>query len=205
MLESSWTRCWHALNAAGDGTILMQKLLAAYQEPSRSYHTLQHLSECISLLDKNRQFAIHPGEVEIALWFHDAVYDATKSDNEAKSAAWATEELTAVGVNRDAIHRIAKLILATGHQLLPQGQDQQLLMDVDLSILGADRARFIEYEKQVRAEYHWVPEELFSSKSEQSYASVLTRNFIYNTPNIRLAYENSARENLAYSLAVLKN
>ena len=35
--------------------------------------------------------------------------------------------------------------------------DEQLLVDIDLAILGADTARFAEYQTQIRREYAHVP------------------------------------------------
>ena len=181
----------------------MQKLAAAYEEPQRKYHTLQHLTACLALLSQYRHVAVEPAEVEAALWFHDAVYDVTAPDNEARSAAWAVEALSAAGVAPARVARVRKHILATRHAALPQGQDQQLLVDIDLAILGADHARFAEYEIQVRAEYAWVPEPLFRQKRAEVLAEFLARDPIYNTAPLRDALERQARENLAGSLQQL--
>jgi predicted metal-dependent HD superfamily phosphohydrolase len=98
MLQSSWERCWSALGASSNGTALMQRLVSAYEEPHRKYHTVQHLSECLSLCEQHLDLAVEPSEVEIALWFHDAIYDIKASDNEARSADWAQSELSRAGV-----------------------------------------------------------------------------------------------------------
>ena len=164
ILQSSWTRCWNSLNASGDGSALMQRLASAYEEPHRKYHTIQHLSECLFLVENNLDLAVESAEVEIALWFHDAIYNVKASDNEARSADWAEASLREAGVGQERIDRIRQHILATRHAALPEGQDQMLLVDIDLSILGAPRPRFEEYETQVRAEYGWVPGFLFRRK-----------------------------------------
>ena len=182
----------------------MQRLVSAYQEPHRKYHTVQHLTECLSLLEQDLDLAAEPGEVEIALWFHDAIYDVKASDNEARSADWAERELTQAGVASERIRRIGEHILATRHAALPQGQDQMLLVDIDLAILGAVRARFDEYETQVRAEYGWVPGILFRRKRREVLNEFLARNPIYNTPRLRQALESQARDNLAYSIQRLR-
>lgn len=202
-LQVSWTRCWQTLGAAGDGLVLMDRLLAAWAEPQRKYHTLQHLGECLSLFDRCRQLAEQPAEVEMALWFHDAVYDVRGKDNEARSAAWAQAELKAAAVSAPAIARIAGHIMATCHAALPVGADQQLLVDIDLSILGAPLPRFLDYEQQVRAEYAWVPGFLFRRKRREILKEFLARQPIYSTPLVREALERQARENLAYSIVEL--
>lgn len=182
----------------------MQKLVVAYEEPQRKYHTVQHLTECLVLLSRYLHVAVEPAEVEIALWFHDAIYDVTGHENEARSADWAVEELTAAGVSAERAERVRQHILATRHAALPQGQDQQLLVDIDLAILGAPRDRFEEYESQVRAEYAWVPEPLFRLKRAEVLSEFLARQPIYNTAPLREALERQARENLAYSLQQLR-
>jgi predicted metal-dependent HD superfamily phosphohydrolase len=204
MLQSSWKRCWDGLNARGDGFALMQRVVSAYGEPQRKYHTVQHLCECLDLFQQNMDLAVEPAEVEISLWFHDAVYDVKANDNEAKSAAWAEAELSQADVSLERIERVRQHILATRHAALPEGQDQMLLVDVDLAILGAPRPRFVEYEAQVRAEYGWVPGFVFRRKRRSLLAEFLARNPIYNTPRLREALEKRARENLAYSIQQLR-
>jgi predicted metal-dependent HD superfamily phosphohydrolase len=157
------------------------------------------------LLEPHRELGEHPAEVEIALWFHDAVYDVQAKDNEAKSAQWAETELNAARVAPQAVARIRELIMATCHAALPVGQDQQLLVDVDLAILGAPRPRFIEYEEQVRQEYDWVPGWLFRRRRRGILKEFLAREPIYSTPQIRAKLEGQARENLAYSLERLRS
>jgi predicted metal-dependent HD superfamily phosphohydrolase len=203
MLQSSWNRCWQGLGARGDGSALMQRLLAAYEEPQRKYHTTQHLSECISLLVQHLDLAVEPAEVEIALWFHDAVYNVKASDNEAKSADWAERELLMASVESARVERVKGHILATRHSAQPRGQDQQLLVDIDLSILGAPIPRFEEYEVQVRAEYAWVPAVIFRFKRKDILAEFLARKPIFNIARLREALEDRARTNLARSIGNL--
>ncbi|HKR60470.1 MAG TPA: hypothetical protein VJS64_12110 [Pyrinomonadaceae bacterium] len=202
-LQSSWKRCWNALEASGNGLALMQDLITAYEEPQRKYHTIQHLTECVALLEQNLDLAAEQGEVEIALWFHDAVYNVRASDNEARSAEWAAAALEKASVAPDRIERVKQHIMATRHSAKPTGQDQMLVVDIDLSILGAPEPRFAEYEAQVRAEYRWVPEFLFRSKRKSILAEFGARDSIYNTPRLREQLEARARENLAYSLKQL--
>lgn len=200
LLNTSWARCWRAMAAEGDGAELMQQLLAAYREPQRRYHSLQHLTECLALLREHLDLAKQPGEVEIALWFHDAVYDVKASDNEQKSADWAARSLTEAGVSQEVIDRVVQLIMATRHAVLPQGRDQQLLVDIDLAILGSARERFLEYEQQIGEEYSWVPEVLFRHKRRAVLEEFMARSPIYNTAALRQQFERQAHDNLAFSL-----
>lgn len=144
---------WAALGASRSDDALFGQLLAAWNEPQRHYHTQQHLHECLSQFELLRAAADHPAEIELALWFHDAVYDVHAHDNEVRSADWARSAMQAAGMSDAIIQRVTALILATCHDAAPQTCDQQLLLDIDLSILGAPAARFAEYTQQVRAEY----------------------------------------------------
>lgn len=203
LLQESWSRSWHAIGAMDDGLALMEELIAAYKEPQRHYHTLQHLTECIALLKGQLHFAEHAGEVEIALWFHDAVYDVKAKNNEAQSADWAVKSLHEAEIAHDVIERVRALIMATCHSAKPENTDQQLLVDVDLAILGAPRTRFIEYEEQVRSEYAWVPDELFKSTRLSIMSEFNVRHPIFSTPLLKERLEHQAHINLRDSIAKL--
>lgn len=201
LLHPSWERAWRGLGAQGTGHALRDDLLRRYAEPHRRYHTLQHLGECLQLFDRVRAAADHADEVEIALWFHDAVYDLQAADNEERSALWAREALLHAGVAPAAARRVHDLVLATRHAQAPVTRDEQVLVDVDLSILGAPPERFAEYERQIREEYAHVPEIVFTVKRRAILASFLERTAIYSVPVLHQQLEHRARANLARAVA----
>lgn len=188
---------------ANAGDDVYEKVLAGYNAPHRHYHTLQHLTECLEKLEELRLFAEYPGEVALALWFHDAVYDPRRSDNEAKSAAWAKGCALALKVNNDAVQRIVDLIMATRHSVEPVSFDEKIMLDVDLAIFAADAVRFGEYERQVREEYAFVPDALFKTKRREILLHFLQRPFIFHTPHFISCYEQRARSNLNHALEAL--
>lgn len=194
----SWHRAWSALGLRAPPG-LMQRLLDAWAEPQRHCHTPQHLLECLSLLEPALDLARHPGEVELALWFHDAVYDPKDQDNEARSADWATEALAHSGASGEVQQRVRALIMATCHDAVPDDDDARLLVDIDLAILGAEPPRFAEYDQQVRAEYRWVTGWLYRRKRKEVLAGFLARPAIYGTERFRERLEARARENLKKS------
>lgn len=197
-----WRRPWLALGAVpSDATF--RALVERYGEPHRRYHTLRHLDECLAQLDELREVADAPDAVAIALWFHDAVYDPKRSDNEAQSADWARSEALAAGLAPPLAERIHALVLATRHDAVPDSCDARVLVDIDLSILAAEPERFDEYERQVRAEYAWVPRFLFRRKRRQILAQLLARPALFGTERFARAYEARARANLARSLRAL--
>jgi predicted metal-dependent HD superfamily phosphohydrolase len=197
-----WQASWQALGATPDGA-LHAELLARYAEPHRAYHTQQHLAECLALFDEHRLLAQRPAEVELALWFHDAVYDVHRHDNEAASAAWASAALRGGGADAEVADRIAALVLATSHSVAPATPDEQLLVDVDLAILGAAPSRFAEYEAQIRAEYSFVPPVVFAEKRGAILAGFLARPQLFGTPALRVRFEAAARANLQSAIAAL--
>lgn len=196
VFSPSWQRAWTGIGAVGEGNALLAQLMAAYAEPQRHYHTQQHLGECLSAFDAARALAERPDEVELALWFHDAIYDIKGHDNEQRSADWARAALVDAGVVADIVDRVHALVMATRHTAVPAGRDEQLLVDIDLSILGAERARFDEYEQQIRKEYAYVPGFLFRAKRREILKGFLDRPAIYSTPHFHDALEARARNNL---------
>jgi predicted metal-dependent HD superfamily phosphohydrolase len=178
-------------------------LTARYAEPHRHYHTTQHIAACLLHFDAAHELCEHPEDVELALWFHDAVYEPRARDNEAQSAQWALRVMCECGIAREAQERVRTLIMATCHDALPDTQDAQVLVDIDLSILGADAAHFDEYENQVRAEYGWVPDFLFRRTRRKILAGFLARASIYATAHFKNRLEKKARDNLARSLSAL--
>lgn len=49
-----------------------------YTEPQRHYHTLRHLDEMLLLLDARAANVDNKIVIELAVWFHDCVYDPVK-------------------------------------------------------------------------------------------------------------------------------
>lgn len=204
-LDASWHQAWRSLALHEPDALVLQELKQAYSEPQRHYHTLQHLHEALSLLQTVLPQCRQPGEVEIALWFHDAVYDPKAKDNEALSADWAARVLAAQHASEASIARVRELILATQHSAEPQDPDAQLLVDVDLAILAAEPARFAEYENQVRVEYVWVPMPIFEEKRREVLLGFVERDRIYSTEHFHALLESRARANLTKATIPLQN
>ncbi len=194
-----WAATWARVGgAAPEG--LLAALAARHAEPHRHYHSLEHLRECFAGLDASAHLAERSAEVELALWFHDAIYDPRAHDNEEQSARWAERSLLEGGVGREIAGRVRDLVLATRHDAAPAGADATLLVDIDLSILGAPPARFDAYEVQVRQEYAWVDEGAFREGRARILRAFLGRPAIYGTAWFAERLEVAARENLRRSL-----
>ncbi len=199
-----WRRLWTRLGVGAPDESVFHALISRYSEPHRKYHTTRHLDECFDKLEELRMTASHPDEIELALWFHDAIYDVTRQDNEQKSADWARAAIVEAGLSASIAERVHALVMVTRHNAAPATIDENILVDVDLSILGAEPDRFDEYEKQIREEYSWVPEILFRSRRREILKAFLDRPSIYSTRVFVEAYESQARENLERSIKTLK-
>ncbi len=201
-LTEAWRRTWRALGAEPPYGSL-DELVARYDEPHRAYHARPHLEACLAeLVGSGATIEDHP-EVALALFFHDAIYDPRAKDNEERSAELAASVLARAGLAPAAGARVAELVLATRHDAVPADEEARLLVDVDLSILGADAETFAAYEREVRQEYAWVPEPAFRAGRAAVLRSFLSRTTIFSTPGFRDRLEGPARANLARSLAAL--
>lgn len=198
-LLANWTDSWAQLGLTPPDA-LVEALLAAWNEPTRHYHTLQHLAECIAWFERQKGTAERPAEVAIALWFHDAIYDMQAHDNEQRSADWARDALQAADAPEAVMARVHALVMATQHHAVPQGHDAELLVDIDLAILGTPPARFAEYEQQIRAEYAHVPAALFEPRRRDVLQRFFDRNPLYVSSGMRAACEVQARSNLRMAI-----
>jgi predicted metal-dependent HD superfamily phosphohydrolase len=141
--------------------------------------------------------------IEFALWFHDAVYDTKAKDNEERSAALARDVIRSASLSGSFGDLVTRLIVATKHATPPVARSEQLVVDIDLSILGQSHRKFDEYERRIRAEYSWVPAPGFATGRLAILSSIQSRPRIYSTDLFHGKYERSARENLARSIAQL--
>ena len=190
----SWLSLWQRFGLFGDGSAWHERLITAYSEPQRAYHTLQHLEECLRMLDiaKVLSTIAEPDLIEMALWFHDAVYEPQGGENEELSAQVA---LQALGVSETA-REVARLIMLTKSHQPGNEPDVAWIIDIDLAIFAQPMERVLEYERQIRAEYAWVPQAVYAEKRAEVLESFLNRTQIYLTPWARERFEPQARENL---------
>lgn len=178
----------------------MSAILARWSEPHRAYHTLQHLAECLAWLDLAGSEAHQPDRVELALWYHDAIYRPLASDNEAASAGLAVEHLGAAGAPADLVDAVQHLVMATAHSGSPPAGDPALIVDIDLAILGSPPDRYMEYERQIRMEYRAVPGLLFRRRRIEVLRGFLDRPAVYATPLLAGRLEAQARVNMNQAL-----
>src|SRR3954466_10191577 len=155
-LLDGFTALCARLELHGDVEGALADIGVMYQSAPRAYHNLDHIKDCLRHLDAARTVADRPDEVEMAIWLHDCVYDPKRPDNESRSAEVAENLLRGLDAAESVIARIAQLILDTAHATEPQTADGELIVDIDLSILGAEPGVFDAYESAIRMEYAHV-------------------------------------------------
>lgn len=188
---------------------LKAELTALYRAGDRYYHGMAHIEALLRLLGEYEGAFSDLEAVEAAIWFHDAIYDSRAKDNEVRSAALAREKL-ARRTDAKRISRIAAMIEATATHTVPDldpasaRRDAALLLDLDLSILGARPDLFDAYEAAVRREYAWVEEPLWVAGRGAVLKTFLNRDHIFHTDVFRDRFERQAHENLRRSIEALK-
>jgi predicted metal-dependent HD superfamily phosphohydrolase len=186
------------------------ELVRIYTGPDRHYHNLDHIKTLLALAEAHAGEFTDVEAVEAAIWFHDAVYDTRKADNEAESAKLATDVLAGAAAE-ERLEFIAAMIRASAKHGIPdsmQGataRDCALFLDMDLAILGSPVGEFDVYERAIRLEYGWVPDEAWIAGRGKVLRNFLARPFIYATPQFRSSHEAAARSNLTRSLARLES
>ncbi|HSL28205.1 MAG TPA: hypothetical protein VK900_03310 [Anaerolineales bacterium] len=204
-LRDRWEGLWQKLDAQTAPQDTFDRLVEAYSSPDRFYHNLTHIEDCLRIFDQTRSLALHPEEVELGIWFHDAIYDSRRTDNESRSAEWARMVAQQASLPGGISRRVSQLILATRHNETVTDQDEQVMVDVDLSILGSEQDVFWQYEKHIRKEYAWVPDGIFRQKRIEILSGFLSRAYLYHHQEFRTRFEEQARLNLTQAIARLSN
>ena len=197
LLQRQWVRLLEGFGVSpAEAYPSFDRLVAAYSEPHRYYHTLEHLAEMFRVV--GRLGLSDPAPVCLAVWYHDAVYDTRVKDNEGRSADLAVRELTALRLPAEVVGKVRTLVLATDHVNPPPAINGQVavLLDADLAILGASPERYRRYADDIRKEYDWVPEEAYRAGREQVLLRFLAMPYIYRTGPMIAEGEAAARRNL---------
>ena len=200
-----WAQLWRGVGKGVSPAECFNELVALYSEPQRHYHNQHHIADCLSVFDQVKSLASDPKAVELAIWFHDAIYDTHAADNEEWSSKLAQQWLGRFGSDRPLIDAVGRLVLATKNHDGSQHSDAPLLVDVDLSILGQPSARFWDYERQIRQEYIWVEAMVFATKRAEILEHFLGRKRIYQTDHFFDRLEAPARVNLQASVLRLRS
>jgi predicted metal-dependent HD superfamily phosphohydrolase len=189
-----------ALSRVGD------ELLARWSEPHRHYHTLAHLVAVLAAIDQYSDYSVQPSLVRLAAWYHDAVYNPRRLDNEEQSAILAEQQLASLGLPPLQVSEVARLVRLTAtHDPRPGDRDGGLLTDADLAILAADAATYRAYVAAVRHEYAHLTDAEFAAGRAIVLHHLLALPNLFHTPALRDRLEQPARHNITSELAALSS
>lgn len=136
-----------------------------FYDEYRHYHNTSHLKGCLEYLDEIKEYEDFVPEkepnyivIELAIWFHDFIYDTRKNNNEELSALAAKQFILGCGENYSLANDVEKLILFTKYNREPVTIEEMILSDIDLSILGGYFGEYEDYRDNIRKEYYWAPD-----------------------------------------------
>ena len=196
--ETLWNR------RIGDGAgVVFDELETLYGEPHRVYHGAAHIEHCLRLFDLAAGGMDEPDAVEMALWFHDAIYDIPARENERRSAELFAARAGGRGSER-LRSKVRGLIMVTTHLDPPTTLDEAFIVDIDLSSFGRPWEEFLDDSRAVRAELAHVPDAEFYPKQRKFLGSLAARPEFCFTEFFRERHEARARENIARLCAVLE-
>ena len=177
-------------------------LVAAWSEPHRRYHDLAHLAAVLGLVGELGG-AADPDAVRLAAWYHDAVYDPERSDNEEISAQRARAGLRGL-VDDERAAEVERLVrLTAGHDPAPEDGNGAVLCDADLAVLAAPAESYAAYASAVRAEYGHLSDEEFTTGRIAVLEHLLALPALYRTPGAQ-AWTEPARANMGAELVLLR-
>jgi predicted metal-dependent HD superfamily phosphohydrolase len=172
-----------------------------YQEPHRRYHTLRHVDDCLRRFEWIRHLAESPDAVELALWFHDAVYAQCtpdmqcSPDNERDSAEFYL--VRSIGASATFRRSVCRLILITRHLAAAHGVDRGFVVDIDLGGFALPWEDFRRQGRLVRAECAWQTEAEHAVALAGFLRRLLARPRFYTTDWFHEHFEQAARANIA--------
>jgi predicted metal-dependent HD superfamily phosphohydrolase len=175
---------------------LRQDLLARWSGTHPKHHTVAHLHEMLDAIGRLAESGIEFDReaVELAAWFHDAIYEIGRDDNEDRSA-----ELLTSSPIRD---EVARLVLVTKTHKVADDDVNAVMCDADLSVLGSDALRYRTYAAAVREEYTDVPDEVFKPARAQVLSSLLDGP-LFHTAAGRERWEQLAQRNIEDEIGAL--
>ena len=183
--------------------MIYQALQKRYSEPHRHYHTLNHISDCLHYFDQAADLMIKPDAVEMAIWFHDVIFDPLNRNNEQQSADFFTA-LVSASVDQEFTEAVVDMILATRHNQQPVHLDAQFAVDIDLAGLALPWVEFDHHTSCISAEFKHLPESVFFTGQSKFLNSLLQRKQLFATSFFYDRYEIKARSNLQRCIAKMQ-
>ena len=199
-----------------------------YTETHRFYHDVSHINNMCSLLmmsdvrdDIKRNTAL-----QLAILFHDVIYDPKSSENEENSVRFMFSLIDLLGMSGigtggdicdpEVLEQAAFMILSTKKHVLTKDEDAEgiyddypdlkeltsIFLDLDLSVFNPDRYEsgyvMDDYEDRIRKEYRFVPDEEYYPARIKILQSFANREKIYFSDIFGSEANNNAKASLKY-------
>jgi predicted metal-dependent HD superfamily phosphohydrolase len=206
-LQRGWDSLFCERGAARENVDnLYQELVRLYSAEGRIYHNLSHIRSLLDLSETFRDRIENYQALSFAVWFHDAIYDTRKKDNEERSAKFAVKSLGRFKIPIDTLVLACEMIVATReHQNKGGSEDLDLFLDLDLSILGSEEEVYRSYAQAIRKEYWWAPAFLYKEGRKKVLVGFLERESIYLTREMVNRLEEQARRNIRREIESLSD
>ena len=184
---------------------LWTEIESKYTTKNRHYHNLSHIFNMLKQLDETQTKIKDLDSLKFAIWYHDIIYKSTNKNNEEKSALFALNRLKKIDFNLKRAQNVQELILSTKkHTIIKtQNNDNAVLLDLDLSILGTDWNTYKKYISNIRKEYKIYPNFMYNPGRKKMLNHFLERETLYFTEHNKEQYEAQARENLNREIKLL--
>ena len=204
-----------AINNAIEPVILKalwQDISTRYNENQRIYHSLQHIQQLFEQFDRIEQYLYEPHIIALALYYHDVIYEPTRSDNELKSAEYAVKSLSSYLTAEQCQHIYALIMMTASHHIddidkdsdKAKKSDAAYLLDMDLSILGASWSEYEQYAKDVRQEYAHVSNADYCVGRVKVLEGLLAHSTLYLADDYHSRLEQQARDNIKREITLLR-
>jgi predicted metal-dependent HD superfamily phosphohydrolase len=198
-----WQRCL-VDGARDDSEKIHQRLLDGYNEPQRHYHTLAHIEHCMAMFDQCKSLTSNPDALELAVWFHDVIFEPGSPDNEARSAELYLE--LSDGAHDEATRGLVKrLIMATLHDGSSlEDSDARYMVDIDLSSFGLSWEDFLRDSQNLRLESADLSDAEYFRRKTNFQNCLLAKEHFYLSEFFATRLETQARANLARYFELIK-
>ncbi len=193
--QGVWRRC--LLPAAADNSAdIYRRVLDRYNETNRYYHSLAHIEHCLRMFDQCKPLVTNADALELAIWFHDAILEPCKRDNEARSAEFYRHFADQVHdiETRDLVEHLIMATLHDGGSM--QDADAIYMVDIDLSSFGLPWPEFLQDSENLRLENSQICDEEYRHKQDYFRNCLLARDRFFQSDFFASRYDTPARENL---------
>lgn len=210
-LEKTLEPLWQALASHygnSDAVVknVYKRLTYEYLDEDRIYHNLTHIAQLLKTAEEYQARIKAYDTVRLAIWFHDVIYNPLSTQNEERSAIFAEEQLTKLGVGAEIVEQVVGLILATSNHTeinCDPSSDLAYFLDFDLQILGRPLPVYQQYVQYIRKEYKFVPDIMYKPGRRKVLKRFLEAVPLYKTKEFQTLYEQQAKANLAWELQTL--